>query len=164
MNSTILSTFLGLTLLLVGCAGAATPESTPEPRTPAGEQCVGKELGAACTGGTDQGKEILLSEKLSGSKPSAISQEMSAHAIEGRCELWGAGKSPKPCTSIRLIARSTGAAEIRSLVITGFNFRVDGLGQESYLLETTSPGYEVIAGETPIRPGESVKIRVKKTK
>jgi hypothetical protein len=89
---------------------------------------------------------------------------MASHAIEGRCELVGGSTKPQACNSIKLVARSTGPAEIRSVVITGFNFRVDGLSQESYLLESASPGYEVIADESPIRPGQTVKIRVKKTK
>jgi hypothetical protein len=163
---------LAVAVVALGCGSVtATPETEAPPykdRVPASEsQCTGNEKDASCAGGTARGKEISLSGKPGDVEQSAMHEEMSTHSIQGECQLEATdGKKPQPCGGkIRLLARSTGAAEIRSVKIEGAHFRVDGLNQESYLLESASSDYKVISDAGPLHPGQiDVLIKVRRIK
>ena len=112
---------------------------------PAAQQCV-TSTDSACTGQATVGVSIPLDKK----------------KIVGECEMVVFGENgSRPCSDIRLIARSAREGDVRTAVFDGAKFRFEDMNQPAYNLEAVSHKYEVSTETKVLNPGQNVKIRVK---
>ncbi len=158
--------FAHVVLSLSGCSSSGTGphRSRSDGYSPAAIKCV-TPTDPECVGSATVGVEVQLGNPAASTSGDMSLPHLQSRALRGRCEVYPAdGGSPTPCTSIKLVARSTREAEIRNVQITGFDFRVENLTQESYQLQSLSPDFEVIPEAQPYRPGETIKLRLRRLK
>lgn len=118
-------------------------------KIPAAQQCV-TSTDSACTGTATVGVSIPIPSKNVKKR------------IAGECEMSVVGeKGFRPCSDIKLVARSVQENEVRDAVFDGKTFRFEDLNHPTYKLEAVSQKYEVSTDTKVLNPGQNVKIRVK---
>jgi hypothetical protein len=92
----------------------------------------------------------------------AARMKVKTKSIEGRCELRIEGeKSPRSCSEVKVMVRSTEKGEMRDGVVDGFAISFTDLNEKSYKVIAQSTDYELNAGGKEIKPGTKVFLKIK---